>query len=207
MRSAGRFPLLTGLEPGGNLAAEPLLPMSFLISPAGPPARGDVVRSPHWRWHMDTLVALGLSIGILIAIWTYLALGVAALPVWAGIVAWGSFFAAGGKTSGLVKTIAANLSGVFWAFLALKAAQQLGGGTTTLAILVGVAALLMVLQAKISLLSFIPGAFLGAATAVSVVVGANGSWTKTIVALVAGAIFGYLSELIAGAMTRKQVAA
>jgi hypothetical protein len=156
---------------------------------------------------MDTLVALGLSIGILIAIWTYLALGVAALPVWAGIVAWGSFFAAGGKTSGLVKTIAANLSGVFWAFLALKAAQQLGGGTTTLAILVGVAALLMVLQAKISLLSFIPGAFLGAATAVSVVVGANGSWTKTIVALVAGAIFGYLSELIAGAMTRKQVAA
>ena len=61
---------------------------------------------------MDALVALAISIGVLIAVWTYLALGVAALPVWAGIVAWGAFFAAGGKTTGLVKTIAANLSGV-----------------------------------------------------------------------------------------------
>jgi len=36
---------------------------------------------------MDVLVALGISIGILIAIWTYIAWGVAALPVWAGIIA------------------------------------------------------------------------------------------------------------------------
>ena len=49
---------------------------------------------------MDVLVALAISIGILIAAWTYVALGVAALPVWAGIVAWGCFFAAGGKTTG-----------------------------------------------------------------------------------------------------------
>jgi hypothetical protein len=39
---------------------------------------------------MDVLVALGVSIGILIAAWTYIALGTAAaLPVWAGFVAWG----------------------------------------------------------------------------------------------------------------------
>jgi hypothetical protein len=68
---------------------------------------------------MDVLVALGVSIGILIAAWTYIALGTAAaLPVWAGIVAWGCFFAAGGKTTGLTKTVASNLSGVFWAFVA-----------------------------------------------------------------------------------------
>ena len=60
----------------------------------------------------------------------------------------------------------------------------------------------MVLQAKIPTLAFIPGAFLGAATAVSVVVGANGSWSKTIIALVAGAVLGYLSEMLAGALTR-----
>ena len=65
---------------------------------------------------MDVLVALAISIGILIAGWTYVALGVAALPVWAGIVAWGCFFAAGGKTTGLTKTIASTsleLSGRF----------------------------------------------------------------------------------------------
>jgi hypothetical protein len=151
---------------------------------------------------MDVLVALGISIGILIAGWTYVALGVASLPVWAGIVAWGCFFAAGGKTTGLSKTIAANLSGVLWAFLALTAWKSIGGGVPVLSVLVGVAALFMVLQAKIPPLSFIPGAFLGAATAVSVVVGANGTWTKTVVALVAGAILGYLSEMLAAAMTR-----
>lgn len=150
---------------------------------------------------MDALVALGISIGILIAGWTYVALDVAALPVWAGIVAWGCFFAAGGKTSGLAKTIAANLSGVLWAFLALQAAARLGGGTPVLALLVGVAALAMVIQAKIPALSFIPGSFIGAATAVGVVVGANGSWIKTIVALVVGAVLGYVSEMVAGMMT------
>jgi hypothetical protein len=152
---------------------------------------------------MDVLVALAISIGVLIAAWTYVALGVAALPVWAGIVAWGSFFAAGGKTSGLSKTIAANLSGVLWAFLALTAWKSFGGGVPVLSILVGVAALFMVLQAKLPALSFIPGAFLGAATAVSVVVGANGSWTKTIIALIVGALLGYLSEMLAGAMARR----
>jgi hypothetical protein len=156
---------------------------------------------------MDVLVALAISIGILITGWTYIALGPGALPVWAGIIAWGCFFAAGGKTTGLSKTIASNLSGVLWAFLALQAAKSFGGGVPVLSVCVGVAALFMVLQAKIPALSFIPGAFIGAATAVSVVVGANGTWTRTIIALVAGAVLGYLSELLAGAMTRRGAAA
>ena len=156
---------------------------------------------------MDVLVALAISIGILIAGWTYVALGVAALPVWAGIVAWGCFFAAGGKTTGLTKTIASNLSGVFWAFVALKATDSFGGGLPVLSAMVGLAALVMVLQAKISALSFIPGSFLGAATAVSVVVGAKGTWTSTIIALVAGAVLGYVSEMLAGAMSKPKRAA
>lgn len=156
---------------------------------------------------MDALVALALSIGVLIAGWTYLALGVAALPVWAGIVAWGCFFAAGGKTTGLTKTIASNLSGVLWAFLALYLGNRFGGGVPMLSLLVGIAAFIMVIQAKIPALSFIPGAFLGAATAVSVVVGANGTYTNTIIALVAGALFGYLSEMLAGALGPKSATA
>ena len=156
---------------------------------------------------MDALVALALSIGVLIAGWTYVALGPGALPVWAGIVAWGCFFAAGGKTDGLIKTIAANLSGVFWAFLALAAWNRFGGGVPMLSVLVGVAAFAMVLQAKISILGFIPGAFLGAATAVSVVVGANGTWSRTILALAIGAILGYLSEMLAGAISKPAKAA
>jgi hypothetical protein len=156
---------------------------------------------------MDALVALALSIGILIAGWTYVALGVAALPVWAGIVAWGCFFAAGGKTAGLTKTIASNLSGVLWAFLALYLWNRFGGGVPMLSLLVGIAAFIMVLQAKIPALSFIPGAFLGAATTVSVVVGASGTYTSTIIALVAGAILGYISEMLAGVLGPKTATA
>ncbi len=156
---------------------------------------------------MDALVALALSIGILIAGWTYLALGVAALPVWAGIIAWGCFFAAGGKTTGLTKTIAANLSGVLWAFLALYLSNRFGGGVPMLSLLVGIAAFIMVMQSKVPALSFIPGAFIGAATAVSVVVGASGTYTNTIIALVAGAVFGYLSEMLAGALGPKSATA
>src|SRR5215203_2163111 len=163
------------------------------------------------RWRMDVLVALALSIGVLIAGWTYVALGPAALPVWAGIVAWGCFFAAGGKTAGLMKTIASNLSGVVWAFLAIEASRRFGGGLPVLSVLVGVAALFMVLQAKLPALSFIPGAFLGAATAVSVAVGAGSTfahpWVKTVIALVAGAILGYLSEMLAGVLAGRKSAA
>ncbi len=155
---------------------------------------------------MDALVALALSIGLLIAGWTYVALGVAALPVWAGIVAWGTFFAAGGKTTGLTKTIASNLSGVLWAFVALYLWNRMGGGVPLLSLLVGIAAFIMVIQAKIPALSFIPGSFLGAATAVSVVVGANGTYTNTVIALVAGAVLGYLSEMLAGAIGPRSAA-
>ena len=156
---------------------------------------------------MDMLIALGLSIGVLIAIWTYIALGPAALPAWAGIIAWGAFFAAGGKTEGLIKTVAANLSGVFWAFVALFVATRLGGALPVLSLMVGVVAFAMVVQAKVPQLSFIPGAFLGAATTVSVVVGANGTYLRTIIALVAGAVFGYLSELLAGVLAAKKAPA
>ncbi|HSE68300.1 MAG TPA: DUF1097 domain-containing protein [Gemmatimonadales bacterium] len=148
------------------------------------------------------LLALALSIGVLIAGWTYIALGPAALPVWAGIVAWGTFFAAGGKMTGLTKTLASNLSGVFWAFVALKVSTTLGGTLPVLSAMVGVVALAMVLQSKVAVLSFIPGAFLGAATAVSVVVGASGTYPKTIIALVAGAVLGFLSEMIAGKIAK-----
>ena len=55
---------------------------------------------------------------------------------------------------------------------------------------------------KTPLLAFIPGAFLGAATTVSVVVGASGTYLNTVIALVAGAVLGFLSEMIAGKMAK-----
>ncbi len=153
---------------------------------------------------MDMLTALALSIGVLIAVWTYLAVALLAWPVWVGIIAWGTFFAAGGKIDGLIKTLGSNLSGLVWAFIAITVVTKMGGGTPILAIMVGVIAFAMVIQSKVSFLSFIPGAFIGAATTVGAGASANvSSLTKIAVALIAGAIFGYVSEIVAGALARK----
>src|SRR3989454_8506562 len=67
---------------------------------------------------MDMLMALAVSIGVLIALWVKVG-AMASLAVPAGIVAWACFFAAGGKTQGLQKTIASTLSGVVWVWLAM----------------------------------------------------------------------------------------
>lgn len=155
---------------------------------------------------MGLLLALGISIGVLIAGWVYVAVGIPELHliVWPGIIAWGTFYAANGGVSGLTKTIASNLVGNFWAAVALTIFLQIGGGVVTLAILVGIIAFIFCIEAKIDLFSFIPGAFLGAATWVGVDVagaGADGGAFNVgdlmiSVSMIAGAVLGYISELI-----------
>jgi hypothetical protein len=155
---------------------------------------------------MDLVVALGISIGILIAAWVYVAVSMPdlGLIVWAGIVAWATFYAAGGGAGGLQKTIASNLAGNFWAAVALFVSASLGGDVLVLSIAFGVVAFIFCVQSKLPLLAFIPGAFLGAATWVGVDVagaGADGGVVDMAdvmipVSMVVGAILGYVSEMV-----------
>ncbi len=155
---------------------------------------------------MDLVVALGISIGILIAAWVYVTVSMPdlGLIVWAGIVAWATFYAAGGGAGGLQKTIASNLAGNFWAAVALFVAASLGGDVLVLSLAFGVVAFIFCLQSKIPLLAFIPGAFLGAATWVGVDVagaGADGGVVDMTdvmipVSMVVGAVLGYVSEAV-----------
>jgi len=153
---------------------------------------------------MDTLMALAVSIGVLIALWVKfggLLVPGLAIAVPAGIVAWACFFAAGGKVQGLQKAIAANLSGVIWVGIAMTIGAT---GTSNVAfIFIGIAAFLIVIQSKIALLSFIPGGFCGAAlTAASGVSDVKG-YLLVALSLVAGAVLGYVSELGAGVLAKK----
>lgn len=161
---------------------------------------------------MNLLAALGISIGVLIAIWTYVAVGVSGLGlnVWAGIIAWGAYYAAGGGPTGLQKTIASHVSGNIYAFLALLIFGATGGASVPiLAILVGVIAFLMCVQAKVALLSFIPGAFMGAATWVGATVGAGGdggvitqATLMITISMILGALLGYISEVVGKKLAR-----
>jgi hypothetical protein len=150
---------------------------------------------------MDMLMALAVSIGVLIAVWVKVG-AMASLLVPAGIVAWALFFAAGGKTQGLQKVIASTLSGVVWVWLAMTLISAMNMGNLTW-IIIGVVAFLLVIQSKLPALSFIPGAFCGAAVTAWAAPGDPRGYVMVAVALVAGAVLGYVSEMGAGMIAKK----
>lgn len=139
---------------------------------------------------MSVLVGIAISVGVLAGLWGQFSPAIG-LVTWVGFVAWASFYAAGGKAEGLKLSIAANLSGVIWAFLMVQVAAWLNisplMGTT---IALGAAG--MVLQSKIKLLSFIPGAFMGCSCAF----GMGLDIQATVLALAAGGLLGFASEYL-----------
>jgi len=147
------------------------------------------------------LTALALSIGILIALWVKVG-SMASLLVPAGIVAWACFFAAGGKIQGLQKTIAATLSGVVWVWLAMTLIGMMSIGSWGW-VIIGVVAFILVFQSRLPALSFIPGAFCGAAVTAWAAPTDPKGYLMVAVALIAGAVLGYVSEMGAGMLAKK----
>src|SRR3989442_10112148 len=78
---------------------------------------------------MNTLTARALTVGVLIALWAWVA-SVARLHVslWAGVIALGCFFAAGGGVPGPQKNILAPLSGGLWGLRAPADPPPICGG-------------------------------------------------------------------------------
>jgi Protein of unknown function (DUF1097) len=145
---------------------------------------------------MDPLIGIGISVGILAGIWGQFS-GDLGFITWVGFIAWACFYAAGGQRAGFIKTVPANLSGVLWGWLMVWFAGVLGF-TGGLGIAIGIGAFMMVVQAKISWLGFIPGAFAGT----SCYFGTNGDWKGTAIALVVGAAFGWASEAGGGLISK-----
>lgn len=139
---------------------------------------------------MKNLLGIGISIGVLAGLWTF-ASAELGLITWVAFAAWALFFAAGANATAYRTTLAATLSGVFWAYL-VSLVLQVAGGNVVLAVAVGVIALAMCLQAAVPLLGFIPGAFVGAA----VLFGTTFDVVGTVLALVLGASLGWLSAVL-----------
>ena len=141
---------------------------------------------------MKSFVGVGVAVGVLAGLWTQVSVELT-LITWVAFVSWATFFAAGGGQEGLKKGLAANLSGVAWAFVASKFLDQ-ASWNGAVALAVTVLGLVLCLQAALPLLSFIPGAFVGTA----VFFGTSFDLGGTVLALVVGACLGYASELLAG---------
>lgn len=155
--------------------------------------------------------ALTVSIGVLGALSVLLTAEVIEVPVWVVFIAWASFFILGGGVSGLVQSIASNLTGVVIASLSLLVIQQATLGVLLTAIVVGVGSAGMVAVSRVPLLTAIPAIVWGFATTVgtSAVTGRDVTYADSIgnpvlmvaTALVLGGLFGIASERLAGVLS------
>ncbi len=160
---------------------------------------------------MPLLFALTVSIGLLAVVATWLFLGpLAALGVqiWQAFVAWASFYNNGGKTEGATKTAVCMTFGALVGMLSVMLAGQLGGlGALAAPVAVGIGAAVIVLAAHLPALSTIPACVYGfACVAGLILLGKDMTPTAaivpTIVSILIGTAFGWLSEFIGGKLAK-----
>ena len=160
---------------------------------------------------MTVLLALAVSIGILAVVATWVFLGPLAafqMQIWQAFIAWACFFHSGGKTDGLTKTVVCMSFGAVVGMASVMLAGQLGGlGALAAPVAVGIGAAVIVLAAHIGLLATIPACVYGfAAVAGLILLGKDMTPTAaivpTIASIIVGALFGWVSEMLAGKLTK-----
>jgi len=156
--------------------------------------------------------AYTVSIGLLAVLDTYVTATVLPVPVWVTFIAWASFFVVGGGSAGFVRSVASNLTGLVISSLVLLGIATVSEAPIIIAVLVGAGSALMVQASKVPLLSILPAIVWGFASTVgTTAVGGKPMTTPGLenpaliaaAALVTGAVFGYVSERLGDALTRK----
>jgi len=164
---------------------------------------------------MNSRHATTLSVAVLAGLSCLLTAYVVPVPIWVLFIAWASFFAAGGGTGGMVRSVVMNLAGVVSAAVSLALIGALGGSGWATALVVVAGAGILVLIGRPALLSFAPAGFFGFASTVAVCAATGAAVTDPVStghplvlvvgALLLGALFGRVSELFAGALTARVV--
>ena len=149
---------------------------------------------------MNGLTATGVTVGICAGLWQLVSSHVGLSQGWEllgtiGLVAFCSFYAAGGGKSGFIRSLAVNYSGMVWAFFAALAAGWLASvsgisGFWASVITTVPFSAVVVWQGRFWLLSFIPGGFLG----MTLFFASGMNWTVTLLGFLAGNCVGIISE-------------
>ncbi|TIX76501.1 MAG: DUF1097 domain-containing protein, partial [Mesorhizobium sp.] len=128
-------------------------------------------------------------------------------------VGWGSFYHCGGKEAGFKNSALANLWGAICAAGALIALTSIGVTALTAGICVGASIVVLILAAKLPLLSAIPSAvyryattaalfLLGAAAYGEGPSGISKVAAAVVISLIIGNSLGYLSEKLTSAVVK-----
>lgn len=168
---------------------------------------------------MSAYLALALSVGVLAVVDTWLFVGPLATTalaglIWISFIAWGCHFHSGGGTKGTSTTLACMSFGAVVGMAAVMAATgplAALGDTMAVSVAVGVGAAVICLASSISLLSTIPASVYGFASVAGPIVMEGRAPTEALFpvigAIVIGAAFGYVSEMVSGMLTKKDAAA
>ncbi|MGO4744205.1 DUF1097 domain-containing protein [Serratia quinivorans] len=131
---------------------------------------------------------LALSTGVLSGCWAWLAQALQ-LASWIGFLGCTTYFAIPHKgLGGLLRGMAANISGALWAAGALMFAAPVDSLFGS--ILTGLISFAMCAQARLPLLGFIPGSFIGACA----MFGSSADTVAVVEALTLGGIMGFLMQ-------------
>lgn len=162
---------------------------------------------------MPALIALAVSVGLLAVVDTWLFVGPLAsfLPglVWISFIAWGCHFHSGGGVKGSTTAIVGMSFGAVVGMVAviLAGGALAGLGQMAAPVAVGLGAAVICLASAIPLLATIPASVYGFASIAGPILLAEMSPTEaivpTIVSAIIGALFGYVSEMLANALTKK----
>jgi len=163
---------------------------------------------------MPALIALAASVGLLAVLDTWLYVGPLASTalaglVWISFIAWGCHFHSGGGVKGSTTAVVCMSFGALVGMVAVMAANGPLAATGALAapIAVGIGAAVICLASAVSLLSTIPASVYGFASVAGPILLAGKAPTEAIVpvilSVIIGALFGYVSEVVANALTKK----
>jgi hypothetical protein len=173
---------------------------------------------------MDKLTALSLSIGVLAGIATFFAIGPAAgvFFIWAATIAWAAYFLLGANQEAVINTIINGIFGVFMAWITalilLKIDPNVAPGFEVLAaVTVAATVIVLCLSAKLPAFAIIPVGVLGYSSTFAyllqtpdklsqeVLLGATLSNPLLVISIsfILGAVFGHLSNQLAGKLTKK----
>ncbi len=146
---------------------------------------------------MSASTTKALSLAIVAALWAVIShFGKLPLQLWPVLVGLGCFVGAGSGVMGLH---------VVWALLYAAVSTALGRNDLLDALLLGAAVFGMVFQARIPLLSYTAGAFVGAATAMGARAVAINGGIRIIIALAIGCVLGIAAERVAEMIGKMRV--
>lgn len=160
---------------------------------------------------MPSLIALAVSIGLLAVAATWLFLGPVAamgMQIWQCFIAWACFFHSGGDLDATKKTtICMSFGAIVGALSVMLIAQLAPLGALAAPVAVGIGAAVLVLAAYVGLLGTIPASVYGFASIAGLILLKGVTPTKailpTILSIVVGTAFGFVSGKLAGVLTKK----